>query len=1057
MKTPTLKPEERRGPIAWMAGNSVAANLIMVVLLIGGALFAFTANQEVFPEFELDVVNVSVAYPGASPEEVENGIVLAIEESIRGISDIKEVTSSAREGAGSVSAELITGVDAQKTYQDIKTAIDRITTFPEEAERPTVTLAERKHSVLKGVIHGPVSDKLLREIAEQVRVRLLDSPNITQVDIAWGKPLEISIEVPKDTLRAYNLTLNQVAQRIQRAAIELPSGGIKTTGGEILLRVDERKELGSEFAEIPIITTSQGSAVLLKDIAIIKDDFEDVDMVYTYEGEPAIQLNVFRVGNQSPRSVSQAFQNLMPEIQAALPPGIVIDIEEDDSIILDQRIDLLTRNAYIGLSLVFIFLGIFLEARLAFWVMLGIPISFMGAFLFLPTMDVSINMISLFAFIIALGIVVDDAIVVGESVYEYHQRGMSFKDAAIRGTREIAVPITFSILTNIVAFLPMALVPGRMGKIFRVIPIVVIIVFLISLFESLFILPAHLAHQKDARTKIGAWFHHKQQAFSHGFVHFVKSTYGPFLRFSLNNRYIVLATGIAVLAITLGYVISGRTGLVPMPRVEADAAAVTAVLPYGSPIKDTTIVRDRIAAAAERVAEKHGGGILLENLAAGIGGSAHKTSGPHVAEVVAYLSDPDTRPISTSQFIKEWRKETGAIPGLESLTFEFDRMGPGSGQSLTIELSHADNEVLRAACADLANALQQFPNVSDINDGFLPGKKQLSFTMRPEGRALGLTAADVAVQVRSSFYGAEALRQQRDRNEIKIMVRLPKEERIFENQLNQLLLRSPEGTEIPLYEAVNVDIGRAYTTIDRRNGRRVVNVTANVTPDRETPVILDSVKASIMPNVLTKYPNLSYSFEGKAAELSDSMTALALGFVLATFGIYALLAIPFRSYIQPAIIMTAIPFGIVGAIIGHIIMGYAISIISMMGIVALTGVVVNDSLVLIDYANRLYRSGTPAHDAIQLAGIRRFRPIMLTTITTFGGLAPMIFETSIQAKFLIPMAISLGFGILFATFISLMLVPCLYLIIEDIKSLVLGTPIEIAIDRSKKAEEVLAE
>ncbi|QDU35099.1 Multidrug resistance protein MdtC [Poriferisphaera corsica] len=1049
MSKPQLNDQNKRGPIAWMSHNPVAANLIMFVLLLGGIVFIFNSKQEIFPEFDIDLVSTNIMYPGASPEEVENGIVLVVEEAIRGVDGIEEVTSTAGENYAHVMAEVLITADVQQVYQDIKSAVDRITTLPEDAERPEISIISLKNRVLDVIVSGDVTEKQLRETTEQIRYKLLESPGITQVELGWTKPLEIAIEIPQDTLRSYNLTLDQVAARIKQSAIELPGGSIKTAAGEILLRMDERRDYGSEFHEIPIITTPNGTILKLKDIAIIKDEFSDIDQTFILDGNPALAITVYRVGNETPIGISDAVKTQIVEIEKTLPVGMNLSITEDMSVILKQRINLLLRNACIGLALVFGLLGLFLEVRLAFWVMMGIPISFLGSFLFLPAGDISINMISLFAFIIALGIVVDDAIVVGESVYEYHQQGLPFQDAAIKGARDIAVPITFSVLTNIVAFIPMALVPGPMGKMFRVIPFVVISVFAISLFESLYILPAHLAHQREgARTRFGKKFHALQQSFSHAFVRTVKTVYHPFIKLCLNTRYIILAISIATLFILFGVIGSKRVAITFMPRVESDVAQAVAVLPYGSPIESSEVILDQIVQAANDIVNENGAEQLLV-------GSRAMIANANEITVIIELTDADTRPITTEKFTELWRQRVGTIPGLESLTFAFDLRGPGAGKSLSVQLSHSNLEILRKASAELAQAIEEFPVASGINDGFLPGKSQLSFTMTPQGQAVGLTSSNVARQVRNAFYGSEVLRQQRGRNEIKVMVRLPESERISITRLDSLLLRTPQGNEIPLQEAVNISTSRAYTTIDRKDGHRIITVTSNVSPDSETSKIIDSLLETTLPSLTQHYPGLTYSFDGREQDRQESMQALGLGFILAVFCIYALLAIPFKSYLQPLIIMAAIPFGIVGAVIGHIIMSYDLSLMSMMGIVALSGVVVNDSLVLIHTANQLHKQGYSAYDAVCYAGIRRFRPILLTTLTTFFGLAPMIFETSIQAKFLIPMAISLGFGILFATLISLILVPCLFLIIEDLKDLFLGKPVGELHDETK-LEELLA-
>jgi len=1031
------KNNNRRGPLVWMAGNSVAANLLMLVLLVGGLIFGMQIKQELFPDFEMDYVTVTVPYSGASPEEVEQGIVLALEEAVSGLDDVSEITSRAREGAATVTVEVVSGSDLEKLAQDIKSEVDRIGSFPDEAEEPQVTILSRRREVISVVLYGDQNQRILREVAEQARDQFLQDPEITQVDLSGVRPLEISIEVPQEKLRSYNFTLEEVAQKVREAAVELPGGGIKTSGGEILVRMKERRDYGDEFARIPIISSNDGTQVLLEDIATVMDGFEDTDTYATYNGKPAVIIDVYRVGDQTPISVADAVLEQIETLRETLPPGIEVATVNDRADHYRQRLNLLLRNGYLGLILVMVLLGVFLEARLAFWVTMGIPISFLGSLLFLPLLGVSINMMSTFAFIVALGIVVDDAIVVGENVYKYRQQGYPCMKAAIEGVREVARPVIFSILTNIVTFMPLYFIPGTIGKIFRAIPVVVITVFLISLVESLFILPAHLGHQRERnRRGPAAWFHRQQQRFSKALIRMIKTVYAPFLDRTLSYRYLTLALGLAVLILTLSYVQSGRIGMTLMERIEADFAQAEVALPYGSPVEKTEAIQSILVDAAQQITKKNGGNRLVQGIFAEIGRGASGSSGGHLARVRVFLTPPDERPMETGDFVKRWREQVGDIAGLESLIFKSYGGGPGSRGALSVELSHRDLSVLESASADLAEALHYFPKVKDIDDGFSPGKQQIDFTIRPEGRSVGLSAREVAKQVRNSFYGAEVLRQQRGRNEIKVMVRLPENERVSEYNLEELMLRTPSGTEVPLREVVNVDRGHAYTSIDRRNGRRVVTVTADVTPPSEAGRILDSLKVTTLPEIMDRYSGLSYGFEGRQADMTESMKSLFLGLIMAMLVVYALLAVPFRSYIQPVIIMASIPFGIVGAVLGHMLMGYSLSVMSLFGIVALSGVVVNDSLVLIDFANRKRETGELPRAAILSAAVSRFRPILLTSLTTFGGLIPLILETSRQARFMIPMAISLGFGVLFATLITLILVPSLYLAIEDLRQLV---------------------
>lgn len=1017
---------KEQGIISWMIYNRVTPNLIMIALLLGGFYMSSKIKREVFPEFELNTVSISVAYPGSSPEEVEQGIVLAVEEVIRAIDGIKQVDATASEGSARIVAELRDDADAQKAFQDIQQEVDRITTFPVDAEDPIITLDATKHQVLRLNLYGDVSERSLREVVEQVRDRLLLTDGISQVDLMAGRDYEIEVAVPLENLRKYNLTLAQVARILDEASVEIPGGKLETAGGEVLLRVKNRRNWAEDFAAIPIITTPNGSIVQLEDIAEVREGFEDATRFATFNRKPSMQLLVYRVGNQTPIGVSEATQKAMAEIEVDLPPTVGWAISSDQSEIYKQRLDLLLKNAFLGLILVLVLLGAFLELKLAFWVTMGIPISFLGCLLFLPFFNVSINVISMFAFIIALGIVVDDAIIAGENIYEYRQQGLNRIDAAIQGAKDVATPIAYSILTNIVAFAPLALVPGVMGKVWRVIPVVVILVFLFSWLESLLILPSHLAHsKKNGSNPVTRFLGDLQQAFGRKVLYGIHHIYGPLLEKTLQVRYLTAALLLAVLITTAGYVKSGRIRMILSPRVESDQTVATATLPYGSPTAEMERVRDQLLDGLEKIAAGNGKEQLLESVYALINGN--------VVEINGYLTPPAIRPLSTDAVTQLWRQATGPIVGIESLRYESDRGGPGSGASLAIELSHRDITTLDQASSLLAAGLEEFSPVKDINDGYTPGKIQINYKVNEWGESLGLTTIEVGRQLRNAYQGAVALRQQRGNNEVTVRVRLPMEQRISEFNIESLLITTPAGVFVPLREVATVERGRSYTSITRRDGRRTVTVSADVAPIGESPIIMEALNKTVLPELAATFPGLSYSYTGRQADRQESMASLYSGFLFALGGIYFLLAIPFRSYLQPIMVMIAIPFGIIGAVLGHMIMGYNLSIMSMMGMVALTGVVVNDSLVLVDFANKQQQKGNSPAQAIHAAGVRRFRPVLLTTLTTFGGLAPMIFETSRQARFMIPMALSLGFGIVFATAITLALVPCLYLIIEDIK------------------------
>ena len=1035
-------PKFYEGLLAWMAQNSVAANLLMALFLIGGLALIPRIKQEVFPEIILDSVVVNVAYPGASPEEVEQGTVLAIEEGIRGVDGIKKVTSTAREGSAQVTAELLLGAEREQAFNDIKAAVDRVTSFPADVEQPRVSLLSNRREVISVVVHGAdLSEHDLKRLSEQIRDELLARPEITVVEIEGLRQPEISIEVPQESLRRYDLTLDQVARAVGQASVELPAGGIKTRSGEILLRTDERRDQGQEFSEIVVLSQPDGTRVTVGDLGTVRDTFVEEDTALYFDAERAARVTVFRVGDQTPIEISDAVQSYLEQARTSLAPGVALATWNDRSEIYRDRINLLLENAFMGLILVLLVLGLFLELRLAFWVTLGIPISFLGAMLFMPALDVSLNMISLFAFILTLGIVVDDAIVVGEAVYKHRKDGMGHLEAAISGVREVGTPVVFSVLTTVIAFSPLLFVPGVTGKFFKVIPLIVIPILLISLVESLLILPAHLGHGSSPAQRgfLGA-VNRAQGAFADRIEWAIERFYEPVAAAALRQRYLTLSIALSVLVLMAGLVAGGRVKFSFFPKIEGDVITANIELPYGTSAEVTEAAMARVVSGANAVLEAEGGaeglsrGIMAQMGTLGRGGGPNPgipSSGSHVASVRIFLVPAGDRDIITADFARRWREQVGPIPGVESLSFDYD-IGPSSGAPIDVELSHPDPQVLEATAARLASRLETYGGVFDINDGFAQGKEQLGFQLKPAGRSLGLTETDLGRQVRNAFFGAEAARQQRGRDELRVYVRRPRSERRSEYDLESLLLRTSQGGEIPLGEAARIERGRSYTSINRQDGRRLVQVTADVDAEVVTAgeVSRDLTK-EVLPGLVAQTPGLRWEMGGSQRDRSESFGALGAGFLLALLVMFGLMAVAFRSYVQPLIIMGAIPFGIVGAIIGHMVMGFNLSVISIMGIVALSGVVVNDSLVLIDAVNRFRHQGMDVLEAAVAGGARRFRPILLTTLTTFFGLMPMILEESVQARFLVPMAISLGFGILFVTFIALLLVPTLYMIVED--------------------------
>jgi multidrug efflux pump subunit AcrB len=1032
------------GPLSWMTKNKVAANLLMVLILLGGFIIVGGVKQEVFPEFSLNRISVSVPYPGASPEEVEQGILLALEEAIRGLDGVKEIRTNASEGAGSASIELFEDVDANAVLSDVKNRVDSIRSFPENIERPVVSLALLRNQVLSMVLYGDLSEKVLYQLASQARDDLLMKDDITVAELSGVRPPEISIEIGQDTLRAYNLTLAQVANKIRATSVEVPSGALKTSNGEILLRTDERRFHQQDFEDIILISRGDGTQVTVGDIARVDDGFVENDQVTLFDDQPAAMVSVYRVGKETPIGVADAVRDYIQNFKKRLPEGVGVTIVNDRSEMYRGRVELLMRNAKLGLVLVLLTLGMFLEPRLAFWVTLGIPVSFLGSLMFMPSMDVSINMISLFAFIITLGVVVDDAIVVGESIHNARERGIKTMTAAIAGVREVAVPVSFSILTTVVAFAPLLFVPGVSGKFFRNIPVVVISVLIVSLIESLVILPAHLSHSADSTKLMGRFWLligniMRPIRADRWLRRIIDTHYRHLVSKAVQNRFITIAIAAAILMIAVGVLKGGHLPFRFLPKIERDEVKVRLDMPFGTPAHITHKIMQHIVKTGHDVLAKNGDkeslrGCLAQSGARTSGGGPggfRRSTGSHLASISFYLVPSDQRGMSAATFSQQWRDALGEVVGAEKIRF-VSSSGPGSGSPISVDLSHTNSELLHQAATLLATQIGRFEDSTDVDDGIELGKEQFSFTLKAEALSMGFTPISFGRQLRAAYFGAEAVRQQRGRDEVRAYVRLPRKERSSEFDLGNLIIRSPAGQEILATQAAHIRRGRAYTMIRRFNGGRVLTVSADVVTGGRSDTILSEMRNKLLPRLQEDFPGLVTFASGQQRDRNDSMAFLgSKGMPMALFCIFGLLAVVFKSYWQPLVVMLAIPFGLVGALIGHVLMGYSLSFISIMGIVAASGIVVNDSLVLVDAVNRFRQEGMSAREAVVAGGIRRFRPILLTSLTTFWGLAPMILETSMQARFLVPMAISLAFGVMFSTIIILLLVPATYVAFVD--------------------------
>jgi multidrug efflux pump subunit AcrB len=1015
----------KEGPIGYMARNPIAVTLLMLILIGGGIWTAINIQKEVFPQFQLDIVEVSVSYPGSAPSEVEQGILMPVEEAVKNLQGIKEVVSVAREGSGTVLIELVTGTERMRAFQDIDQAVNRIRTFPDDIEQPVVRLQEQQLGVMEVGIYGNVDIWTLRRLAEQLRDRLRSTEGITQVELGNVPDYVTHVEIPRHVLRKYGITLGEVARLIEESSEDVPAGTVETSAGEILLRMQERNQWAREFGDIRIITSASGASVTLGDIATITDGFEETGFHGQFNQQPSVGVEIFRVGRQSPIEIEEKVQDVLTDFKTTLPPGVSVRIDSNSAEDYRERLSLLTENGILAIFIVLFILTLFLEYRLAFWVMMGMAISFIGGLIFLPLAGISINMVSMFAFLVVLGIVVDDAIVVGENVYEYRQRGMGAFEAAIRGTKDISKPVVFSIATTIITFVPLLFIPGTTGKFWWPLPAVVIIVLLVSLFEALFILPSHLAHSRPPKPSSQKLSPRRlQQWFARSFELARDRYYRPFLKKCIRNRYITISAAFALLLVVGGYGYSDHIGIIMMPEVAADEIEAGVRLPVGVTPEQAASVAREITESTQRMFEKHD----LYRVAEGI-----KTNvrGQNFIDVEIVMKPPDEHDVSAREIINLWREEIGDINGVDQITFEAERGPGGFQQDISVDLSHTDIATLEKASMEFKERMQTFEAARDVSDNYNKGKIQYDFKLLPEGRKLGLTPSNVGGQVRDAFFGALAMRQLRETDEVEIRVKLPLQERKDLYNLQDFVISTPEGTDVPLMDVVEIVESEAFTTINRRDGRRVITISLDVEPAGAVSQVMESVENNVLPQLRADFPGITWSFEGSQADMRESTQVLWGGFVIAMLIIYSLLAIAFGSYAQPLIIMIAIPFGIVGAVIGHIILGYDLSLISLMGIIALSGVVVNDSLIMIDYANK-ERKNKPAFEAIHEAGLRRFRPIILTTLTTFGGLTPIILETSRQAHYLIPMAISLGFGILFATAIILVIVPCLYMILEDL-------------------------
>ena len=1052
------------GAIAWLGRNPVAANLLMVFIVASGILGITAVTEEVYPDVELDRINIEVPYLGAAPEEVEDGVVMRIEEAIQGIDGIKEIQSLATEGNASVTVELETGADKRRVVDDVKNNVDAITTFPIETEEPVIRELIARNQVCDIAVSGAADVFMLKMIAQRVRDELAALPEISQVDMVSAPPYEISIEVSEVTLRRHGLTFDRFVDAVRQSSLDLPGGSIRTDGGEVLLRTIGQAYRGHEYEDLVLWTRADGSRLRVGDLATVVDGFAETDQAARFDGNPAVLLSVFRSGDQSAIDISAAVHRYIERRRASLPDGVELTVWQDQAVLLGDRLSIMVRNGATGFLLVVIVLTLFLDLRLAAWVSLGIPISFLGAIALMPVLDVSINMISVFAFILVLGVVVDDAIIVGENIFRHQATGTGLH-GAIAGVREVAKPVIFAVLTTVVAFVPLMYIPGTLGALFQVIPLVVAPCLLFSLVESLGILPAHLAYAGN-RTE-----YRRPYGYQRGVARIMQAATTIYrtsvLRTSLRWRYVTAAAGVSTLVLTSGMVLGGWTTFRFLAAVEAEYMTVSVTMPQGTPVRTTSEAIATLETGAERlrtrllaetgldhfghVATTVGNQPMLARSPV-VGTDAEAPVGSHLGEITVELAPAEDRTYSSQQLGLQWREASGPIP--EAVSVNLSTSYVNVGDDINVQLAGRELGRLRAAADAVKRGLAQYVGVYDVADSFQAGKHEMQLGIKPSAETLDLRLHDLGRQVRQAFYGEEVQRIQRGRDDIRVMVRYPREQRQSLGDLEQMRIRTPAGYEVPFSYVARVEPARGFASIKRVDRNRVVNVTAGVDPTMAaTATIIGDLRNRILPALVAEHPGVSYSFEGQQADQSEAVAGLQYGTFLALLVIFILLAVPLRSYVQPLIIMTAIPFGLVGAIWGHILLNLDFSMLSLLGCVALAGIVVNDSLVMLDGINRARGKpstganadheqerppgqrrfiGSKVESAILEAATTRFRPILITSVTTFAGLAPMMFDPSMPGAFFVPMAVSLGFGVLFATFISLILVPAIYLIFDDV-------------------------
>ncbi|MBL8815611.1 MAG: efflux RND transporter permease subunit [Planctomyces sp.] len=1048
-----------RSMIRWTISQTPAMNTLMAAVLLLGVFSAFQLRREVFPQFELEIILVQVPYPGASPDEVESGICQKIEEAVRSVDGVKKVTSVAAEGMGNIVIEVRTDVlSVQKVLNDVQSEVDRIPSFPDLAEEPKVQqVTFRRKAITVGVVlaveENEQSELQLREVTEGVRDDLLLIPQISSATIVGERKYQIDVEIPEEVLREYGLTLADVARRIRARNLELPGGTIRDRGETYLLRGKDKRVLGEEISNIPLITRPDGSVLHVHDLGEVRDEFVDTTSISRINGKAGLAIDVNAASREDLLSMTEAVKDYVASKR--LPPGYEFVVWADSSVEVRDRLDMLKSNGIQGLILVFVILALFMDLQLAFWVAMGIPISLLATCAVLWQFDQTLNMLSLFSFLIALGIVVDDAIVIGENIATHRAMGKSSLQAALDGTVEVVPSVFSSVATTVFAFMPMFFVTGVMGKFFAVMPLAVISILVISLLEASFIFPCHLAHSGGRVARLNE----RLNRFSNSTLEMVvRNFYRPVVLAAVSRPAVTVSIAIVFLVFSVGLVTSGRVPRIVFPKLDAPEVMATVTFPDGTPSNVTDAATLRIEQAIQAVNErltKDGQpivrvihrmvGIVTEDT--GVGGPV--VEGSHVGTIYVQLSDSQFRDTTSEEIVSEWRAAAGTIPGVESLKFGSISRGPG-GKPIEFKLLASAEHMadLERAVEETKAQLATYKGTFDISDDSTPGKWELQLREDPSAVALGVPLDQIARTVRAAYYGEEVMRLQRGRHEVKLMVRYPENERKSLARFSEIRVDGGDGVQRPITELAHVAVSRGYSEINRVDQKRSITISADVNEgDGNAAEIVASLQKSFMPDLLKKYPALRVRWEGQQEQDLESIRSLGIGLGIALLAMFVLLTMEFTSYGQPLVVMAIIPFGLVGAIWGHWLLGLPLTLFSVLGLVALTGVVVNDSIVLVDFINARVREGVPLYQAVLEAGERRLRPVMLTSLTTIAGLLPILMEQSFQAQLVIPMAASLCFGLMTSTVLVLVLVPTFYLIYARIFG-IRGIPSDSAADHS---------